>query len=242
MLITILLVKLIRLLSLRSEKLINKSLLLVLLALYSGSSKKFFTKLNKPDLMDEFSSKLLKILQDVHDSQKFAEAKNAILLTFSGAGITSCIDLLTENGSEISDPLKFGLSLTIILLSMSSVVCSLSFIPRINVERILWLRNKSLKKSNFLTRKHADNFYYFGYLQKYTYSQLLDALNDCYFDGKLNRNYKKEYQDIAEQIVINSEITFRKFKIFTYAIYFLILSILVLPIPVIINLALELIF
>ena len=189
--------------------------------------------------MDEFCRKLLKILRDVHRSQKFAETKNAILLAFSGAGITGIIDILTE-GNRIPRSLELGLSLTVILLCISSVTCSLSFIPRINVKRILWLQTKPSKNSKLL-RRNTDNFYYFGHLQKYSYIELLDALNDCYFDGKINQNYKKEYQDIAEQITINSEITFRKFKIFTYAVYFLILSILVIPIPIIISLVMDII-
>ncbi|MEO0969944.1 MAG: hypothetical protein AAFX80_16840 [Cyanobacteria bacterium J06639_18] len=189
--------------------------------------------------MDEFCSKLQKILEDVHRSQKFAELKNGILLSFSGAGITGIIDILTE-GNNISEALRFGLSLTAIMLCMSSAICSLSFIPKINVERILWLRTRPSKKLKYL--KDTDNFYYFGHLQKYNSFELLEALNTHYFEGKINPSYKKEYRDIAEQIVINSEITFRKFQIFTYAIYFLILSILVIPIPVIINLFMDIIF
>lgn len=187
--------------------------------------------------MDDFSSKLLKILHDVHHSQKFAETKNAILLAFSGAGITGIIDILAE-GNKIPKSLELGLSLAIILLCISSVICSLSFIPKINVERILWMRTKPYKISNS-PRKHTDNFYYFGHLKKYNSNELLNAINDCYFEGKINRNYKKEYKDIAEQITINSEITSRKFKIFTYAIYFLICSILVIPVPILMSLAIS---
>lgn len=184
--------------------------------------------------MDEFSSQLLRILRDVHHSQKFAEGKNAILLAFSGTGITGTIDILTE-GSKIPKSLEFALSLTLIFLCISSAICSLSFIPKLNVNRILWLRAKRSKNSK-LVRKNTDNFYYFGHLQKYSSHELLNALNDCYFEGKINRNYKKEYKDIAEQITINSEITSRKFQIFTYAIYFLICSILVIPVPIIMSL------
>ncbi|AFZ25437.1 hypothetical protein Cylst_3282 [Cylindrospermum stagnale PCC 7417] len=130
-----------------------------------------------------------------------------------------------------------GLLLTTILLCICSLLCSFSFLPKTNLERLLWLRTKPPKNSN-LIRQDQDNLYYFGHLRKYDSTQLLDALNEHYFEGKLNKNpaYKKEYRDIAGQITINAEIAFLKFQVFTYAIYILIASILVIPCSVLTSL------
>ncbi|MEH1971695.1 MAG: hypothetical protein V7L02_00450 [Nostoc sp.] len=184
--------------------------------------------------MDEVSSKLTAIFQNVNEWLKFAEAKNGILLAFSGAGITAIITLLST-AQNLPQSLNFGLLLTTILLCICSLICSLSFLPKINLERLLWLQTKPPKSSNFI-RKDTDNFYYFGHLQKYNSTELLDALNKHYFEGTINKPYKKEYEDIAGQITINSEIAFLKFQVFTYAIYILIASILVIPFSAIINL------
>jgi hypothetical protein len=184
--------------------------------------------------MDEVSSKLLVIFQNVNEWLKFAEAKNGILLAFSGAAITATITLLAT-AQNLPNSLKFGLLVTTIFLGFCSLICSLSFLPKTNLERLVWLRTKPPKNSNFL-KKETDNFYYFGHLQKYNSTELLDALNKHYFEEKINQPYKKEYENIAGQITINAEITFLKFQVFTYAIYVLILSILVIPCSVLINL------
>jgi hypothetical protein len=99
----------------------------------------------------------------------------------------------------------------------------------------VWLRNRPPKTANY-TKQDSDNFWFFGHLQKYKSIELLDALNQHYFDSQLNTPYKKEYQDIAGQITTNSEIAFLKFRIFTYAIYILIASILVIPFSILVSL------
>jgi hypothetical protein len=184
--------------------------------------------------MDEVYSKLIGIFQNVNEWLKFAEAKNGILLAFSGAGITATITLLAT-AQNIPRSLSFGVLLTTILLCICSLICSLSFLPKTNLERLVWLQIRRPEKSRFI-RKQTDNFYYFGHLYKYSSIELLDALNQHYFEGIINIPYKKEYEDIAGQITINSEITFLKFQVFTYAIYILIASILVIPISIIISL------
>ncbi|BAY45969.1 hypothetical protein SAMD00079811_35760 [Scytonema sp. HK-05] len=184
--------------------------------------------------MGEVYSKLIGIFQNVNEWLKFAEAKNGILLAFSGAGITATITLLAT-AQNIPKSLSFGVLLTTILLCICSLICSVSFLPKRNLERLVWLRTRPPKNSNFV-RKDTDNFYYFGHLQKYSSTELLDALNKHYFKNEITKPYTKEYEDIAEQITINSEIAFLKFQVFIYAIYILIASILVIPVSVVISL------
>ncbi|MFM7407517.1 MAG: hypothetical protein ACKO3K_12885 [Cuspidothrix sp.] len=180
--------------------------------------------------MDDVSSKLMAIFQNVNEWLKFAEAKNGILLAFSGAAITASITILST-AQNLPNSLKIGLLLTTIILCICALVCSLSFLPKTNLERVLGLR-RNLNPTN----PDKDNFWFFGHLQKYKPIELVEALNNHYFDSKLNTPYKKEYQDIAAQITINAEIAFLKFRLFTYAIYFLIASIVVIPCSVLISL------
>ena len=184
--------------------------------------------------MDEVSSKLLVIFQNVNEWLRFAEAKNAVLLAFTGAGITATVTLLATV-QYFPNSLRVGLLVTSFLLCVCALVCSLSFLPKTNLERLLWVRTKPLKNAGVLS-KDTDNFYYFGHLRKYNSTELLDALSQYYFDNNLKLPYKKEYEDIASQITINSEIAFLKFKVFTYALYVLIVSIIVIPCSILISL------
>ncbi|MBE9005570.1 hypothetical protein IQ259_11060 [Fortiea sp. LEGE XX443] len=183
--------------------------------------------------MDEVTSKLLIIFQNVNEWLRFAEAKNAVLLAFSGAGITATITILATV-EKLPSSLRIGLLLTTSLLCVSALICSLSFIPKTNLERLLSLQTMSMKNSTSAIRD-TDNLYFFGDLQKYNSQGLLKALNKYYFDNNM-KPFKKEYKDIASQITINARITFLKFRIFTYAVYILIISILVIPCSTLISL------
>ncbi|MEH1846939.1 MAG: hypothetical protein V7L25_18575 [Nostoc sp.] len=184
--------------------------------------------------MDEVFSKLLVIFQNVNEWLRFAEAKNAVLLAFAGAGITATITLLAT-AQNFPSSLRVGLLLTTSLLCICALFCSLSFLPKTNLERLILVQTKAARNSN-IELKNTDNLYYFGHLYKYNSTQLLDMLNKYYFEENLSIPYKKEYKDIASQITINSEITFLKLQVFTYALYVLIASIIVIPFSIIISL------
>jgi len=186
--------------------------------------------------MDEVSTKLLAIFQNVNEWLKFAEAKNGVLLAFSGAAITATITLLAT-AQNIPNSLNFGLLLTTIFLCICALICSFSFLPKTNLEDLLWLRDRRNKKSNSQD-PIKDNFWYFGHLQKYKPDELLEVLNEPYFKGSVDitKVEYKEYKDIAAQITINAEIAFLKFEVFTYAIKVLIASILIIPCSILISL------
>lgn len=184
--------------------------------------------------MDEVSAKLAAIFQNVNEWLKFAETKNAVLLAFAGAGITATITLIAT-ASKIPTSLQIGLLITTSLLCICALMCSLSFLPRTNLDRLLWAQTRPTRNLKFPI-KNTDNFYYFGHLQKYNSTELLDALNQNYFEGKVTKPYKKEYEDLANQISINAEITFLKLKLFTYALYSLIVAILAILLLIFVSL------
>lgn len=187
--------------------------------------------MNNNELLRE---KLLTILQRVDEWLKYAEAKNGILLAFSGAGITALVTYISAS-DNLPKSLFWGLLISMILLSLCSLICSLSFLPRTNLEKIVYLRgnpSRNLRQS----QKDTDNFYYFGHLLKYKDLELLEKLNKLYFDNKIQSDFEKEHLDIASQIVINSEITWLKFKLFFFSLWILIISIAVIPIFILISL------
>lgn len=185
-------------------------------------------------LDQELTDKLYKIFQDINGWLKYAEAKNAILLAFCGTSIAASLTYLST-ASNIPKSLHIGFIATVSFLCFCSLVCSLSFLPKINLEYIVWKRSKP-NVNNKLKTNDNDNFYYYGHLLKYKPIELVNAFNRLYFEGKINNIQNKEFFDLSNQIIVNSEITYLKFKIFSFALYLLILSIFSIPICLIFSL------
>ncbi|MEG5063079.1 DUF5706 domain-containing protein [Microcoleus sp. B3-A4] len=178
------------------------------------------------------TDKLLCIFQIVNDWLKFAEAKNAVLLAFCSAAITAIITYLST-ASTIPNLFRYGLLISMFLLCISSLICSVSFLPKTDIDHFVWSRTKSVRNSKF-PLKDSDNFYFFNNLNKYDSTELLDAMNRLYFEGKVQKPYRKEDLDIASQITINSEIASTKFMFFRIALWLLIFSIFIVLISLLI--------
>jgi hypothetical protein len=176
--------------------------------------------------MNSISSQLLLIFPNVSEWLKISEAKNAVLLGFSGAGLTAATTVLaTMQG--LPNSLRAGLLISVALLGICACLCTTSFLPKTNLEKILWSQSaafKSMKPS-----PSDDNFYYFGHLQKYSPDELLNALNHYYFNDSVSLPFSRESRDLAAQVVVNSMITFRKYQLFTYGAYFLMAAITIVP-------------
>lgn len=184
--------------------------------------------------MDEMTSKLMTILQSVNDWLKFAEAKNAVLLGLSGAGITATTAYLSA-ASDVPKSVQARVLITTFLLCVCLFICSLSFLPRTDLELIVWKRNKPGRNSKGRPSDN-DNLYFFGHLYKYQEAELIDAINRLYLESTIENTRKKEYADLANQIITNSEISHLKLKIFLWSFYFFISSILSIPICIAISL------
>lgn len=179
----------------------------------------------------DFTTKLISILKIVNDWLKYSEAKNAILLAFSGAGATTVVTYLSTK-TDTFTPLYIGLLISIFLFCCSLLICSLSFLPKTNLESILWRKEKPSKKAKRILND-TDNFYFFNDLKKYHSEGLLCSINRLYFENKITLPFRKEDLDIANQIVVNSEITSTKLSFFITALWFSIISIICIPISVI---------
>jgi hypothetical protein len=182
--------------------------------------------------MDDLTAKLLVIFQNVNDWLKFAEAKNAALFAFSATGLAAPVTLLATV-QNLPNSLKLGLIATASLLCICALLCAWSFLPKTNLEKLIWLK---AKPSQALVANLNDNLYYFGHLQKYSSDSLLNAISQNYLGNKFSPPYPKEAQDLASQITINSAIAFRKYKLFTYSAYCLVASITALPLTILFSL------
>lgn len=181
----------------------------------------------------EVTKKLTSIFQVINDWLKFAEAKNAILLAFSGTGVTAIVTYLSA-ASNIPNSVQHGSLISMSLLCCSALISALSFLPKTDLERIVWIMANPSRNSHL---KDSDNFYFFNDLRKYKPIELMNSMNRLYFDSQIQPPYRKEDLDLASQIIINSEIASIKFKFFAGSLWILILSFLATPILILLSLA-----
>ncbi len=152
--------------------------------------------------------KLFKIFSNINNWLKYAEAKNGVLLVLNGSALMGIFSQLKGTPTIFSTILKwlitpcFGLSLLILLIS---------FLPIYNkfFKRKIELSISKLSEINLL---------FFGDLKSITPEVFLRLFYDSQ-KNKLPTSFPKLEIDIANQIVNNSEIASRKFKLFIIAAY-----------------------
>lgn len=145
------------------------------------------------------------IFDNINNWLKFAEAKNGAIIALNSALIFGILKL----NSSITNQnilLNYYISIGIFLLFVSIIMALLSFIPRLNYPYII-----------FDKPTENDNLLYFGDILKYTpltyYEKL--QIKTC---GESNKKDFEMYY--INQIIINSKITFIKFKQFEIAVWF----------------------
>jgi len=156
------------------------------------------------------------ILKDIFDNVnnwlKFAEAKNGAIIALNATVIFGILKLgvINVNGNNI---LNYYLYVAVFMLILSITIALLSFVPRLTHPYIQF--KKPLDKDNLL---------YFGDIAKYTPYKYEERLNLSITINDENNSTLNVYY--INQIVINSKITFIKFKQFEIAIWFTISAIL----------------
>ena len=138
---------------------------------------------------------------------KFAEAKNAALLSFSAAVFLAIANHLLM-GTNLDSFTTFCASYILVLLFAAIILTLLSFIPRLN---IITPENEE--------KRESDNCLFFGHVRKYSPSEYLKLI-DTFQDE--NKEYTLIDLAYAEQIVINSRIAYLKFKQFDLAVWFVL--------------------
>lgn len=138
------------------------------------------------------------VLSTVNEWLKFAERKNAALLAADSAAVTALLKLLEgKTILNLIDPFPY-IGLGFLILSM--VCCLASFFPQLKAKR----------------SGRKDNVIFYGDLANYSVEKLL---NETRGDGgkhnSLQASVEKHY---ADQIIINSSIAVRKYRLFKIAL------------------------
>jgi len=167
---------------------------------------------------------LLEIFKNVNDWLKFAEAKNAMLIGLNGAILVGISQINNHSFFNFNPFFWNGyISIIQILLMFSMVISILSFVPKLHM------------KVGFYTSSEVKNLWFFESLKSMTNDQILEQIANT--DTKKANKVDK---DLAEQIKQISIIASSKYLLFTVAVWFLISSLISIPVAVLFALYLYL--
>lgn len=173
----------------------------------------------KDDQEEAFEKELSALLSRVLDSQKFAEAKNASLLVLDSAWAVASANLLFSR-QYVPSSLATALAIAFPFLLASGLVCLISLIPKLNLNRLL--RSGPFREPCLL---------YFGDIATLEPSDYLRRVRARYLPEK-DRSASDYYlDDLAGQIAANSSIAARKFRFFSIAAWLAAIAWMVVSIP-----------
>jgi len=152
------------------------------------------------------------ILSTVNEWLKFAESKNAALLTADGVAVFGILTALGNANLPHSWMLRY-VYFCVSLLAIATIVCLLSFIPQLQVPRLVTRRSPK-GEDNLMFYGDIANYNSFGYL-KALYARERDK------QGTIADPIEEDY---AQQIVVNSRIALRKYGYFNVALWLTVLA------------------
>lgn len=145
-----------------------------------------------------------------NDWLKFAENKNAALIATNLVLVFGIISLIQD--ITFGSILIFYLYLSIISFLFGVIISMISFVPILKIKRKVLIQ-KSLNES--------DSLYFYENIAKYNPQLLLELINKRSY--KKIKKFSHNNLDLANQIIINSQIALHKFILFKIAIFFTLL-------------------
>lgn len=166
---------------------------------------------------EAFERMLSANLARIVDLIKFAETKNAALLTFSAFWILALINLLAS-GRAMPDGFPEAFLLALPVFAISAFVCVLAFLPKIDLQH-RHIANESYK-----------NLLFFSDIAQVALADYEAAARARYFPtpGAPAPAYLR---DLAREVAVNARIADRKFRLFHWAARIMSLAIATLVAP-----------
>jgi hypothetical protein len=172
----------------------------------------------KDDSHGDYERILSGSLSRTVDFVKFAEAKNAALLTFASAWALAITSILATN-RQLANAEIGALALSRVLFVLTVLVAALSFLPKLRPES--FHRNPDKPK----------NLLFYGDIALFEFETFKTRLPAAYLiDGNLLAG-ERYLDDLTAQIWINSKIARRKFTVFNFGAIFAFVGIVVAMIP-----------
>ena len=139
---------------------------------------------------------------------KFGEAKNIALIAFNGAIIVGSSKLIADT---INPYLSYYFYYTV---TMSSIAIFISFSA---------LVAKIKHSPNNMSLHRCNNLLFYATLAHMTDEELIKKISEKYQCERSNENHEK---DLANQVIITSQIAARKFKLYNIAITIMFIGLL----------------
>lgn len=139
---------------------------------------------------------------------KFGETKNIALIAFNGAIIVGLSKLISD---DVCETLRYYLIYSIAMCAISIFISFSALIAKIKHSK----NDISLNKSN--------NLLFYATLAHMSDVELIEKLVNSYQCERSNENHEK---DLANQVIITSQIAARKFKLYNIAIAFMFCGLL----------------
>jgi hypothetical protein len=172
----------------------------------------------KDDQQEQFDKLMSANLARVIDFIKFAETKNAALLTFCSAWMLAIVTLLSAQ-KPIPAPLSAGAELALPFFALGAGAAILSFVPRLSIETIS------------KTKKRGDNLLYFGDISEIPIQEFASAAKAKYLPLPSMSATEAYFNDLSNQVAINSRIAKRKFTMFSWGTRFVFLALFMMAAP-----------
>ena len=186
--------------------------------------------MSKDDQQEAFERALSSTLARTMDNLKFAEAKNAALLTFASAWILASNNLVFGSGRPPGE-IRAGLLVSLAPLVVAAVLAVRSFLPRLRLD----LLHKDPAGDRSLL--------YFGDIATFAPAAYRQRVIERYMPPEGKSATQAYLDDLAVQIAVVSSITDRKFRSFRWGAFSVLLAVLteaVLPIVLHVEEACEL--
>ncbi len=155
-----------------------------------------------------YEDRLLKVLSITIDWLKFAESKNAVLITFNAASIYGITRALSLDFFSNIALIKCILIISIALMIVSVSAGLLSFLPQIK-----------FLTQNEVGMSSQSNYLYFGSLKNKSEIQIIQGICETQ-----DKEFSKFEIDIAHQIQQNSIIASEKYALFRVAVWITIFA------------------
>jgi len=182
-------------------------------------------ELSKEDF-DRAYEKMSGVFADIRGQVQFAEAKNGALFASTMALIIGIATVLSSL-DEVPTGIFLWLGTTCCGLAGASLLALLSFLPVMGTKRHRYARGSD---------SNGENLIFWGEIRRFTPLAYAEAfLRTLQIDGYPTRLII----DVAEQIVINSGIAHRKFRVFEAGAWGTLTAMFVPAVILIVHLALN---
>ncbi|MGS1020565.1 Pycsar system effector family protein [Burkholderia glumae] len=174
----------------------------------------------KNDQEEQFEKLMAANLARAVDFLKFAETKNAALLTFCSAWLLGIGNLLSS-GKKIPFFIESGFRLSFIFFALGALFAIVSFLPKLSIGSFVKSQSPSL------------NMLFFGDIAGISAEQFFRDSISRYRPAE-GRSYSDEYiADLIVQVAVNSRIVLRKMRLFGWGARCVMFALFMLVAPAI---------